>query len=119
MEVALLVLCGLLAGVCGGLFGTGGGIVIVPFLILALGFTQKRAQGTSLVALLAPTGILGFMEYSKNGEADIKKGVLIALGFVIGAWGGSKIAISLPEETMRRSFAAFLVLVGVYMFLRK
>lgn len=119
MEQMLLVVCGIVAGVCGGLFGIGGGIVIVPFLVFVLGFAQKRAQGTSLVALLAPVGLLGLLEYRKNGDADLAKGALIAAGFVLGAWGGSKIAVGLSDDVMQKSFAAFLVLVGLYLFFRR
>lgn len=114
-----MVVGGLVAGVCGGLFGIGGGIIIVPFLVYALGFTQKKAQGTSLVALLAPVGLLGLMEYYKNGDADIKKGALIAAGFVFGAFAGSKFAVGISDDIMRKSFAAFLVIVGLYMFFRR
>ncbi|MBS1724844.1 MAG: sulfite exporter TauE/SafE family protein [Armatimonadetes bacterium] len=119
MQVVLLILGGLVAGACGGLFGIGGGVVIVPFLVLALGYSQHKAQGTSLVALLAPVGILGLIEYYKRGEADLKSGAFVALGFVVGAWGGSKTAVQLPEEAMRRTFAGFLVLLGLYLFFQK
>lgn len=119
MQPALLILGGVLAGVCGGLFGIGGGIIIVPFLILAAGFTQKKAQGTSLVALLAPVGLFGLLEYWKEGQADLAKGAWIALGFVAGAYLGSRIAIGLDEMVMRKAFAIFLVAVGAYMFFRK
>ena len=119
MQTALLLIGGLVAGVLGGLFGIGGGIVIVPFLVLALGFDQHKAQGTSLVALLAPVGILGLINYWKEGSADLKSGGLLALGFFLGAWGGSRIALSLPEDMMRKGFAGFLVLIGLYLFLRK
>ncbi len=119
MYVALCLLCGLLAGVLGGFFGVGGGIVIVPFLTLAMGFTQHKAQGTSLVALLAPVGLLGLINYYKAGNADLKTGALIALAFFGGAWIGSKFAVGLNEDVMRKAFAVFLVLVGAYTFFRK
>ncbi|MBS1714356.1 MAG: sulfite exporter TauE/SafE family protein [Armatimonadetes bacterium] len=119
MQTALLIVGGLAAGVLGGLFGTGGGIIIVPFLVFALGFEQHKAQGTSLVALLAPVGLLGVANYWKEGNADLKSGAWVAAGFFFGAWIGSKVALSLPEDVMRRSFATLLVAVGLYMFLRK
>lgn len=119
MDVALLVFAGVLAGVCGGLFGIGGGIVIVPFLVYALHFSQKKAQGTSLVALLAPVGLFGLIEYWKAGEADLTKGAWIALGFFGGAFLGSRLALGLDEVMMRRSFAVFLIVLGTYMFARK
>lgn len=110
---------GILAGVLGGLFGIGGGILIVPVLVVLFGFPQTKAQGTSLVALLAPVGLFGLMEYYKKGAADLKIGGLIAVGFFLGAFLGSKVAVSLDPAIMRKSFACFITVVGVYMFFRK
>ena len=108
--MALVIGC--LAGMLGGMFGIGGGILIVPSLVFLLGFSQVKAQGTSLVALIAPVGILALVHYYKRGDADLKVGSLIALGFFFGALGGSKIAVGLDEMMMRRYFAAFLVVVA-------
>lgn len=113
------ILLGLVAGTMGGLFGIGGGIIIVPALVLAAGFSQQMAQGTSMVALLAPVGIFGLMNYYKDHSADLYRGALIALGFLAGAYFGSKLALSLDEALMRRMFASLLVVVGLYMFFRK
>lgn len=110
---------GLAAGVLSGVFGIGGGILIVPALGFLLGFSQLKAQGTSLVALLAPVGILALMQYAKKGEVDLKVGLIIAAGFFAGAFFGSKIALNLNEVVMRRSFAGFLVLVAVMLFMKK
>ncbi len=118
-QLAASVIIGLLAGILGGIFGIGGGILIVPALIYVFGFTQLRAQGTSLVALLAPVGLFGLMEYYKKGEADFKVGGMIALGFLLGAFFGSKFALNLPEVAMRKGFACFLIAVGILMFVRK
>ena len=106
---------GVLAGVLGGTFGIGGGILIVPALALTLGFSQQKAQGTSLVALLAPVGALALMEYYRKGEADLKVGGLIACGFLVGGFFGSKIALGLDPLLLRRCFAVFLVVVAAWM----
>ncbi len=119
MTILGMILIGVVAGVAGGLFGIGGGVIIVPLLVLAFGFTQHKAQGTSLVALLAPVGLLGLMNYWKENNVDLAKGLWIALGFLGGAFFGSKIALGLDPNTMRKSFAIFLVVVGGYMFFRK
>ncbi len=119
MPWLICAVIGLVAGVGGGLFGIGGGIIIVPLMVLAFGMTQQMAQGTSLVALLAPVGLLGVMNYYKSGMVDFPKGGVLALGFVGGAYLGSKIAVGLDPELMRKSFAVFLVLVGVYMYFKK
>ncbi len=118
-EVVVAIVVGASAGVLGGLFGIGGGILIVPALALFLGFSQHKAQGTSLVALIAPIGILAVIEYYKRGDVDLKIGALVALAFFFGALGGAKLALGWDEVTMRRVFASFLVVVAIYMFLRK
>lgn len=115
--VALVI--GLFAGVLGGAFGIGGGILIVPALVLAMRFSQQKAQGTSLVALLAPVGILALIEYYNRGEADLKVGLIIAVGFLFGAFGGAHIAVSLDETTMRRAFAVFLIVVAAWLVFGK
>lgn len=119
MDIVLGLIIGAVAGVTGGLFGIGGGIIIVPALIAACQFSQQKAQGTSLVALVAPVGILGLIEYYKRGEADLKMGAIIALGFIFGSLGGAKLAVNLDEAVMRKSFAVFLVAVAVWLFTRK
>jgi uncharacterized protein len=119
MTILLCLLIGLVGGVSGGLFGIGGGVVIVPAMILLLGFSQHRAQGTSLVALLAPVGIFGVANYYKAGNVDLKLGLIIALGFLGGAYIGSKVALSLDETLLRRIFATFLVFLAIQLFLKK
>ena len=119
MLYAAYLFLGLIAGVAGGLFGIGGGIIIVPALVLAFGFTQHKAQGTSLVALLAPVGILGLLNYYKEHNTDLVAGGLIAGGFLMGAYGGSFLAMAMNEAVMRRSFAVFLMCVAVYLLLQK
>lgn len=119
MVIVLCLLIGIIAGVMGGLFGIGGGIVIVPMLIGLFGFSQLKAQGTSLVALLAPVGLLGLMNYYQSGNADLVKGAWIAGGFIIGAFLGSRIAVGLDDLLMRRLFAGFLVAVALYLFFKK
>lgn len=109
---------GIVAGILGGIFGIGGGILIVPALVAFLGFSQFRAQGTSLVALLAPVGILALLEYHKKGDADLKVGAVVATGFLVGGLLGSKLALSLDETVVRKGFAAFLIIVGAWLFFR-
>jgi hypothetical protein len=119
MQSAIIyALIGLVAGVLSGLFGIGGGILIIPALVVLSGFTQQRAQGTSLVALLAPVGILAFVEYYRKNEADFKAGLIIALALFVGAYFGARVAVHLPEVVMRKSFAGFLGIVAVWMFFR-
>lgn len=115
----IAVLIGLAAGVSGGLFGIGGGLIIVPALVLFLGMTQHKAQGTSLAVLLAPVGLFGVLNYAKESNVDWKIGAWIAGAFLIGALGGSKLALNLDQDVMRKSFAVFLIVVGCYLLFKK
>ena len=119
----ILILAGVVAGVFSGFFGIGGGIVLVPFLIAVTGLTQHAANGTSLVALLFPVGILGVWEYYRSGKIgpeNIRAGLWIALGIVLGAFLGSKLAVRIPENLLRKAFAILLVLVALRLwFLRR
>lgn len=111
-TVLMLVLIGLAAGVLSGMIGIGGGIIIVPALVFVLGFTQKEAQGTSLGLLLLPVGILAVLNYYKEGYIDIKVVAIMCVSFVLGGWLGSKISLSLPQETVKKIFAVVLLLVA-------
>jgi uncharacterized protein len=119
MATFLAILIGILGGISGGLFGIGGGIVLVPAMILLLGFSQHKAQGTSLLALLLPVGIFGVIEYNKAGNVDLRNGLFIALGFLGGNYLGSKVSLAMDELLLRRCFAGFLVLVAIQLFLKK
>ncbi len=107
-TIFLLLLIGLFAGILSGLVGVGGGLIIVPALVYALGYTQHQAQGTSLGLLLLPIGILAVINYYKQGYVDIKAVAVMTLAFVIGGWLGSKIAISVSQETLKKIFAIVL-----------
>lgn len=113
-EVVKMFVLGLSAGVLSGLFGIGGGLVIVPALVLIFGFDTKIAIGTSLFVILLPTGLLGVLEYWKNGEMKISAGLWIALGVFCGAYFGARMAGGLSAVTMRRLYAVFLLVVAIY-----
>jgi uncharacterized membrane protein YfcA len=108
----LIAAIGLVGGVLSGLFGIGGGLVIVPALILLAGFPIATAAGTSLAALLLPVGALGALEYFRAGHVDIRAAAIIAVGLLIGAYFGARIGTSLPPEVAQRAFGIFLLLVG-------
>ena len=107
-----ILLVGLVVGMFSGVVGIGGGILFVPALIWLLGMDQHKAQGTSLGALLAPVGIFAFMEYYRKGNADLRVGLLLAAGFLVGGYFGSVGAQYIPEPWLRRIFAITLVAVG-------
>lgn len=114
----LLLLVGLTAGIVSAMFGVGGGLVIVPLLIALLHFDQKAAVGTSLGALLAPTTIGAVINDYSQGLLSIPTAALVALGLVFGAFGGARLAISLPASTIKRLYGFFLLLVGLRFVLR-
>jgi uncharacterized membrane protein YfcA len=114
--VLVLLLVGLAAGVLGGLVGIGGGIVIVPALVYFMGYSQKMAQGTSLGILLLPVGILAVWNFYKQGYVDPKAVWLVSAGFVIGGYFGSKIALALPQDTVKKVFACMLIVVALKCF---
>lgn len=111
MPLIFLVI-GLLAGVLSGVFGIGGGVVIVPALIFLAGYVPITATGTSLGALLLPVGALGAWEYYRKGHLQIGAALLIAVGLFLGAWVGARLAQHLTPVQLRRAFAVFLVLVA-------
>ena len=112
-TILILLLVGIMAGMLSGLVGVGGGIIIVPALVLFLGFSQKMAQGTSLGILLLPVGILGVLQFYKQGYVDIKVVGVISLAFLLGSYFGSKIALNLPQETVKKIFGVLMILIAI------
>ena len=109
----LYILIGLGAGVLAGLFGIGGGVLIVPALLYFARMSQLTATGTSLGALLLPVGALGAWEYYRTGNLDLRAALVIAVGLVFGAFFGAKFGHILTAVQLRRGFAVFLVLVAI------
>ena len=114
-TILILVIIGICAGMLSGLVGIGGGIIIVPALVFFMAFPQKMAQGTSLGILLLPVGILGVIQYYKQGYIDMRVVAIISVAFLFGGYFGSKIALSLPQETVKKIFAIFMLLIAVKM----
>lgn len=113
MTWFLVALLGLVAGVVSGLFGVGGAIVIIPGLVLLAKLPQHAAHGTSLAALLLPVGILGALEYYKRGQVNIAFAAVVAVGLLIGAYFGARLAGAMSEAMLRKAFGVFLLLVSV------
>ncbi|HUF66338.1 MAG TPA: sulfite exporter TauE/SafE family protein [Gemmatimonadaceae bacterium] len=116
--IGIFIGIGLAAGVLAGMFGIGGGIVIVPALIILAKMSATSATGTSLGALLLPVGALGAWEYWRHGHVNVRAALLIALGLFLGAWFGARLAIQLPPQVLRRSFAVFLLVVAVRLWVK-
>lgn len=118
-TILILLLVGLASGILSGLVGVGGGIVIVPALVIFFGMSQHEAQGTSLAVLLLPVGIFAVYNYYSSGYVDIRSTLIIASTFLVGGFIGSKLAISIDQTLVKKIFGGFLILVAIKMILGK
>ena len=117
-TLLMLMLIGLLAGMLSGLVGIGGGIVMVPLLLL-LGLSQHQAQGTSLAVLVVPVTAVAVFNYYKEGYIDWRFAAIIAIFFVVGGYFGSKLAISIDQKILKKIFGVVLLLIAGKMILGK
>ena len=111
----LFLVIGSLGGIASGLFGVGGGVVIVPALIYWAGFTQHMATGTSLAVLLPPIGLAATIEYYRHGNVDFRAALIIAASMFVGAWIGAYFANQLKGPHLRLLFGVFVCGLGVYL----
>lgn len=118
MIIVLIVLLSLAVGVLVGLLGIGGGVVLVPALVYLLRYDQHMAQGTSLLILLPPIGLGALREYWKNGQVDLQAGIYCAVGFLIGGYGGGKIAVPMRSNVLKEIFGCFLMMSAVLLWRR-
>ena len=114
-TILIIITVGIAAGILSGLVGVGGGLVIVPSLVYFIGFSQKTAQGTSLGLIMLPVGILGVLQYYKQGHVDFRVVGILAVGFILGSFFGSKVALSLSQETVKKIFACLMILIAIKM----
>ena len=114
-----LVLIGILAGILSWLVGVGGGVIMVPLLVLLLGFSQHQAQGTSLAVLVVPVTAVAVYNYYKEGFIDWRYAAIIAVFFVIGGYFGSKIAIGFDQRMLKKIFGVILLLIAGKILLEK
>jgi uncharacterized membrane protein YfcA len=110
LELVVVLVLGLGAGVMAGLFGVGGGIIFVPILIVFFELGQVEAEATSLLAIL-PTVVAGTWRQRRYGNVDWRAAVLIGLVAVVGVQAGALLAVALPEDLLRRLFG--LLMIGV------
>jgi uncharacterized protein len=107
---------GLAAGTASGLLGIGGAVVIIPALVFIFGFSQKMAQGTTLLLMVPPIGLLAALQYYRSGDVDLKAGAIIAALFFVGGFFGAKLAEHIDPALMRKIFAVCLAGISVKMF---
>lgn len=114
-SAVLLIAIGIVAGILSGMFGIGGGVVIVPALIYLAGFRHHQATGTSLAVLLPPIGIAAAYEYYRHGNVDIRAAAIVALGVLVGGWLGAVAANRIEGPYLRLAFGVFVVSLGFYL----
>ena len=116
METILIVLViGVFAGAFGGFIGIGGGLIVVPCLVYFIGMSQHTAQGTSLAMMLPPIGLIAVYNYYKQGHVDFKIAAILCISFVAGSFFGSKIALSLSADQIKKAFGVIIILLGIKM----
>ncbi|WP_345003678.1 sulfite exporter TauE/SafE family protein [Snuella lapsa] len=118
-TIITLIVIGLLTGIFSGLLGVGGGLIMIPMFVFFLGFSQHAAQGMSLAVMLPPVTFLAVRNYYKAGVIDWKIALIVAVLFIIGGYFGSKIALNLNQQTLKKVFGVFVIIAGVKMLLGK
>ena len=119
MKIALFIILGVIAGTLSGLFGIGGGVILIPGLVFLAGLSQHEAQGTTLAILLLPIGLLAVMKYYQNGHVHLYIAAFICIGFLVGGLIGANMAEGLSTLILRRAFGVFLLIVAIYTIIAK
>lgn len=121
MQQALVIgIIGLIAGTLSGMLGIGGAILIIPSLVMFLGFTQPMAQGTALLMMVLPVGALAAWQYYQKGMVDVKSALILGLFFFVGGYFGAKWATQIPALLLKKMFAILLILIALkFLFIDK
>src|SRR4029077_8618259 len=118
VTIVLVLTLGIVAGILVGLLGIGGGIVPVPAMMHVLHIDQHLAQGTSLFILLPPIGLGALRQYWKAGNVDLRAGILCAVGMILGAYIGGKIAVPMSTQLLKGLFGGFLMFSAVLLWMK-
>lgn len=119
MQQLLYVVLGLITGIFGGMFGIGGGVILIPAMVYLFGLTQHQAQGTTLAIMVPPIGLLAALRYYYSGNVKLGMAGLICLGFFVGGLIGASFVQGLSDPLLKRLFGVFLLFVSINMILGK
>ena len=119
MSSVLYLILGVVAGIFSGIFGIGGGVILIPALVFLFGLTQHQAQGTTLAILVPPIGLLAALRYYYSGNVKLGMAAFICLGFFVGGLLGANLVQGLPEVLLKRMFGVFLLFIALRMILTK
>ena len=119
MTQVLYVVLGVVAGICGGMFGIGGGAILIPALVFIFGLTQHQAQGTTLAILVPPIGLLAALRYYQSGNVKLSIAAFVCIGFFIGGLIGANFVQGLPDSLLKKMFGIFFLLISLQMIFSK
>jgi uncharacterized membrane protein YfcA len=118
-NALLIALVGAVAGLFGGMLGLGGAIIIIPAMVMLLGYSQQMAQGTALIMMVLPVGALAAFQYYQKGFVDVKAALILAAFFFVGGYFGAKFATQIPQDIKKKTFAVMLVGLAIRMWFQK
>jgi len=110
------IVLGFVAGVFSGFLGLGGGTILIPVFVFILGFTQHKAQGTTLALMIPPIGLLAAWKYWTKGNVNIKVALFVCVGFFVGGYLGASLVTYIPDHLLKKLFAVFLMFIAIKMF---
>ncbi|MBU3959103.1 MAG: sulfite exporter TauE/SafE family protein [Candidatus Omnitrophica bacterium] len=119
MSQLLYIVLGLVAGISAGIFGIGGGTILIPLLVFIFGLSQHQAQGTTLAVMIPPIGLLAALRYYYSGNVKLDMVGFICLGFFVGGLIGASLIQNLPELVLKKAFGVFLLFISIKMILAK
>ncbi|MGB4520828.1 MAG: TSUP family transporter [Candidatus Omnitrophota bacterium] len=119
MVQLFYIALGLLAGILSGIFGIGGGTILIPALVFLFGLTQLQAQGTTLAVMIPPIGLLAALRYYYSGNVKIGMAGFICLGFFLGGFLGAGLVQNFPDPLLKKAFGIFLLIISLRMILFK
>lgn len=118
-TILILVIIGIAAGIFSGLIGVGGGLIMIPLFVLFIGLNQHEAQGLSLAVMLPPVTLLAALNYHKAGAIDWKMALIVSSFFIIGGYIGSKFALKIDQQTLKKVFGIVILIVALKMIFGK